>query len=167
MAEQNNWTYCVLTTKAHCISKCHPDCIEKIDTVCKNDGAKHTPFENEICLNLDKVEINQAKFEKRDRRKTMDFSLGLKHSDYNQNRFLLVELRLRYKNVNNLSQNELKLKIDNSRNILGNNPVIINHYYFVFPSQLKHQAHRNLRRLFSNKSFVSGVDLDDIKRIYF
>lgn len=165
MVKQSNWIYCYETTRGHRVAKSHSECIEPIDLVCKRDGARRTPFSHEVCLNLDKVEICLAQIESRSSRKTMDFSLGLKHNT--QKRIALVELRLRYRNINNLSKTELDSKINNSITILGHSPNILNRYYFVFSSQLKNQAHRNLRRLYANKSIVSGVDIKDLKEVLF
>lgn len=165
MAKLNNWTYCLQTTRNHQVARQHQNCIEKIDTLCKRDGARKTPFCDEVCINLDGVEKELAKEDKRNNRKTMDFSIGLKQGK--QIRLVLIELRLRYKNINNLSKSELDSKIKNSKAILGQSPNLLNHYYFIFAPNLKNQAHRNLRRLYSNKSIVSGVDLSDLKEIYF
>lgn len=165
MAEQSEWQYCTEITKNHVVPKVHRDCLERLDFVCKNDGAKKTPFEDEICVNIDKVEESLAKKDRRDKRKIMDLSFGLVAKK--ESRFVLVELRLRYKNVNNLSKTELDSKILTSKSILGQSPNLLNHYYFVFNSKLKHQAHRNLRRLFANKKIVSGIDLTDLKNEFF
>lgn len=165
MVEQNKWNYCAKTTREHHVAIQHPNCIEEIDSLSKRDGAKKTPFQDEICINLDNVEICLAKKDKRNNRKTMDFSFGIKV--INQSKFVLVELRLNYKNINNLSKTELDSKIYNSKIILGQNPNLLNHYYFVFKSNLKNQAHRNLRRIYLNKNIVSGIDLLDLKNIYF
>jgi len=80
---------------------------------------------------------------------------------------VLVELRLNYTNWKNLSKKELDEKISHSKIILGQSPLILNHFYFIFSSQIKNQAHNYLRRLYMNKSTVSGIDLNDLKKIHF
>ena len=165
MALQNKWKYCADTTNQHPISKKFKDCVEKLDTLCKEEGAKKTPFSKEQCLNIDRVENILAQNEKRNARKTMDISFGLKSG--NEKRVILCELRLNYKNVNNLKKSELDSKISNSRNILGHSTVIFNPSLFIFTSQIKNQAYRLLRRLYSNKNTVKAIDLNDLKKYYF
>lgn len=165
MVQQIKWKYCSKTTKQHPICLKSSTFIEEIDSVCKNDGAKKTPFSNEICLNLDKLENELAKLQKRNSSKTMDFyfcitrgkSLGV----------VLCELRLNYKNPNNLSKSELDKKISDSIRIIGHTPSILKPYIFVFNSKIKNQALSKIRRLYANKKFATALDLNDLYRYYF
>lgn len=166
MANQNNLTYCKETTENHQIALNYSDCIQKIDSVCIKDGAKRTCFTNEICLNLDDYEVHNAKRNGTANQKTMDFCFGVKTPN-DKKKIVLVELRLNYTNWKNLRKNELDEKISHSKVILGQSPIILNHFYFIFSSQIKNQAHNYLRRLYLNKSTVSGIDLNDLKKIYF
>ncbi|EZH75887.1 hypothetical protein ATO12_03595 [Aquimarina atlantica] len=165
MAPQNKWKYCENTTKRHPLCLKFLDCIESIDSICISDGAKKSPFSEEICLNLDKVESNLARKEKRNARKTMDFSFGSKSG--NEKRTVLCELRLNYKNVNNIKKSELDSKVSNSKGLLGHSPTIYSPNLFIFSSKLKNQAINRLRRLYSNKSNVAVMDLSDFKKFFF
>lgn len=165
MAKQINWEYCKDITTQHYIAANFNKCIVNFDAFCKAEGAKKTPFSNEECVNLDKVESIMAKSEKRNLRKTMDAFFGIKLG--HQKKIILCEFRLNYKNVNNLSKSELDAKLSNSINIIGHNPMINNCYLFVFNSNLKNQAYRRLRALYSNKKTMQAIDLVDLKNLYF
>jgi hypothetical protein len=166
MANQNNLTYCKETTENHQIALKYSDCIQKIDSVCIKDGAKRTCFTKEVCLNLDDYEVHNAKRNGTANQKTMDFCFGVKTPN-DKKKIVLVELRLNYTNWRNISRKELDEKINHSKVILGQIPIILNHYYFVFSPPIKNQAHNYLRRMYSNKNIVSGIELNDLKQNYF
>ncbi len=165
MAQQNNWTYCEETLERHPLSRSFPECIEPLNGICLTEGARKSPFNEEKCLNIDKVESLLAQREKRDLRKTMDLSIGLKLGQ--EIKIMLCELRFNYKNVNNLKKSDLDSKMQNSQTLLGHQPPIHKPYLFVFNSSVKNQAYSVLRRLYSNKSIVEAIDLMDLKSKYF
>lgn len=165
MAKQTNWEYCKDTTTHHQIAKKYKKCIVDLDTFCKEEGAKKTPFSNEKCINLDMVENIIAQHDKRNSRKTMDAFFGIKLN--HQKKVILCEFRLNYKNVNNLSKSELDAKLSNSINIVGQTPMIDKTYLFVFNSNIKNQAYRRLRALYSNKKSMKAIDLNELKSLYF
>lgn len=49
-----------------------------MDTIFKSEGLKKTTFKEEVALNLDAVEEDTAKREKRAKRKTVDFVFCIK-----------------------------------------------------------------------------------------
>ncbi len=165
MEHQNNWKYCTETTNHHQMVKKYKNCVENIKDLTIVEGGKNPPFNDEKCLNLDKVEGILAQKEKREARKTMDMSFGIVLG--NQRQFLLCEYRLNYKNVKNLKRSEMDSKISNSRILLGHEPAIHKCYLFIFNSKIKHQAYSILRRLFSNRSIVKAMDVNELKEIYF
>lgn len=165
MAQQNKWKYCEKTTNQHSIYIKGNSYIEPIHDVIAEEGQKRNPFTDEVCINLDKYEGYLAQKEKRGKRKTMDISFGVKLG--RDKRTVLCELRLNYKNVNNLRKKELDSKIDNTKNIVGHNPVIYTPFIFVFSKKIKNQAFRTLRRLYSNRTNMLALDIDDLKNKYF
>ncbi len=166
MDNPNNLNYCIETTKNHPIVLLHKDCIQNIHDVCLKDGAKRTGFTTEVCINIDAIEAADAKKNKKQRERTMDFCFGVK-SKNNKPNMVLVELRLNYKKVVNLDKKELDEKITHSKDILGHSPIILNKYYFVFQTNIRQQAVYYLRRLYINKNDVLGIDLDELQAIYF
>lgn len=165
MGTQNKWKYCKIATNQHPLCVSDKSCIELINAVCIAEGAKKTQFATEVCLNLDKLEGKFAQKDKRNARKTMDISFGV--SSGNEQRTVLCEFRLNYKNVNNLKKSELDSKILNSKSIVGHSPLIYTPYIFVFNSKVKNQALRTLRRLYSNRNNTIAFDLNELKAIYF
>lgn len=165
MAKQSNWKYCKETTNQHHLAITFKDCVEKMHDVILAEGNRNSPFNEEDCINLDKVEGTLAQKEKREARRTMDISFGIAKN--RQQQVVLCEYRLRYKNVNNLKKRELDSKISNSINLMGHNPIIHNCYLFIFQTGLKNQAYRWLRRLYSNKNIINAMDVNDLKEFYF
>lgn len=166
MAQPNNqWQYCEQTTKNHQINKKVGVALKSIDFVCKRDGAKKTPFSEQECIDLDEVETFLASNEKRQKIKTMDVSFGISKGKRGQ--MVLCELRLNFKNVNNIGRKDLDEKMNNSKRILGHDPSIFSKSFFVFSSKLKQQATNRLRRLYANKSIIEVTDLEGLKAQFF
>lgn len=160
----SNFKYCKETTKSHSLAKVHSNCIELLSNVSKNEGAKSNPFGDEECLNMDTIEKKIAQKEKRNARKTMDISFGV--ADGKNKRYVLCEYRLNYKNPNNLSKSELNAKLSNTKDLLGTELPIHNHFYFVFSNKIE-EAKYYLRRLYQNKSNMVAFDLADFKKTFF
>ncbi|KAA6346011.1 hypothetical protein EZS27_006436 [termite gut metagenome] len=161
MELQNKWKYCEATTCEHNLAIKHPDCIESIHAVIRNEGGKKSFFKTEKCLNLDKIETKQAQEKKQEIKATMDCSFGISHGK--QKRMILCEYRLRYKNVNNLSKTELDSKITHSKNLLGTTYVIHNCYLFVFNPEIKKQAIHRLRWLYNGSKNREVIDINKLK----
>lgn len=88
------------------------NCLDFIQTILKNEKYKEKkcPFDQEIALNLDKVEILVKKGTLRD--KTVDFVVCLE-----QNWLLLVEAKLEVENVANIAKT-IQDKIEHSKVLL-------------------------------------------------
>lgn len=100
-----------------------------------------------VCLDLDSYEKS---FRPQSLNNTMDAAVGI--SDYHNTRrvnkrLILVELRLDYKNANNLSGTELKRKSTHSRELLGEEISINPVEYFVFRDSVVQQALRIIDNL--------------------
>ncbi|GAB4206556.1 MAG: hypothetical protein Fur0023_16570 [Bacteroidia bacterium] len=165
MAKQSNnvMKYCASTTKNHPLAKKHRECIEKISDACKTAGAKSSPFDQEICLNLDKVEDQKAKCDGRNKHKTMDIAFGIKSKE-----MILCDFKFNCENPNNLKHKDLKGKISYSEILLGQTISIHKPYLFLFESKIKRQALNLIRRLFTNKpDEVDVLDIDEFKKKYF
>ena len=127
-----------------------------------NDGITQHPFHTEVgstlydiserdypgtdyfdpaieALDMDCYEEKHSQFE---RKPTMDAVIGIKQFDghfCNNPRLLLVELRIGYKTIANLSLTELKGKVDHTRDLLvGYNLSSFN--IFIFTSAVASQA---------------------------
>ncbi len=164
MAKQIKWKYCVSTTKS-IISQFQSTCLQDINQIIVSEGGKNPPFTKEIAVNLDQYEVENAKKSKRNRYHTMDMVFAV--IDHNSKYIILTELRLKYRNVNNLRKSELVQKINDSKQIIGYSITFFSTYYFIFKNNLVQQASNKLRRLFLNKSNYVAINIYDLKSKFF
>lgn len=138
------------------IIKAHPfyrQCGATLETVSKKDYPNNDYFDTSIlCLDMDAYEIATRRGQQKE---TVDAVIGVK--DYRQNRFtnqrlLLVELRMNYNNVNNLSKSKLEDKVRHTRELLGAGTPIETYSWFVFKNSKIEQA----KRWFEDQSRAGG-----------
>lgn len=123
-------------------------------------------------IDLDKFEASQHK---NSMDSTADATIGIAldkvENKFINSAYLIVELRMGYKSLNNLSLEELNKKIDNSKSILNKDTQsckIYESYYFIFTDSLAPQAKNYISRLVSgskkSKKFcvVSVSDFETI-----
>lgn len=123
-------------------------------------------FNNINVIDLDCVELNKAKIEKRLQTKTMDLSFAI--SDLINIEMLLVELRFNYVNLSNLDRKELIGKVSGSIAILGDKIKINEKYIFIFKPELKQQAINRLQRMNPRiPNNYLATDLHGLIDIYF
>lgn len=164
MGQQTRLQYCEISTRTHPCALEFETCVQEIGAICKAEGARSNPFNHEICINLDAVEENRAKRHKTERQKTMDLCFAVKNG---KTKMVLVELRLNYNNVKNIREREMRQKIDCSRGLIKHEPTILDKYFFVFRTNIIHQAESRLRRFNSNRSNWVGLDLNRLKKLFF
>ncbi len=166
MEKLNNWKYCKETTITHRLSITHKDCLIDINNLSKKNGAKKEVFKKEIeVLNLDCVEIKLAKNERRNRKKTMDFVVGLKRK--NENKMLLIDFKLKAKNGKNIDGSNLKNKIKYSVSLIGNNPQIMKFYLLIYNKNYINEATQTIRRKMLNKPEIIIISINELKTILF
>jgi hypothetical protein len=123
-------------------------------------------FTNVEIIDLDCIELNKAKLEKRLQCKTMDLTFAI--SDPFTIEMLLVELRFNYFNLSNLDRKELLGKVSGSINLLGDKIKINDNYIFIFKPELKQQAINRLQRMNPKiPNNYMAMDLHDLKVLYF
>ncbi|WP_430814009.1 hypothetical protein [Carboxylicivirga sp. RSCT41] len=159
--------YCKHTTKQHHIAISHSNCVESIDDITINEGARRSPFNGELAVNLDKVEAGIARTNRTDPRKTVDMVFGVSDNNGRQCRMVLCEYRLRYKNANNLSKTELDSKVANSRGIIGQSPQIATPHICVFSDKIKQEAYNRIRRLYAHRKVFSVMTVSELKSEFF
>jgi len=165
MEKQNKWQYSPTKTLEHPIASKYPRCVENICDIVKEEGATSTNFSDEKAINIDKVERALIQQEQRDPLSTMDMSFAITNGK--STNMVLVEMRLNYKNPENISKREIDAKIKHSKNILTHSAVIHGCYYFVFPSKVKERAISVIRRAFSNKANYVALDLAGLNEVFF
>ncbi|MEY8722209.1 hypothetical protein AALN73_13760 [Bacteroides stercorirosoris] len=117
---------------------CH--CQSTLDGIATKDYQRSGWFDGRIvCLSLDDYETNVCKGSKDS---TMDAAIGVGNYENNRitaSRLMLVELRMGYENVDNLSVSSLESKISHSKDLLAGHPVD-GKSYFVFKDGVSAQA---------------------------
>lgn len=136
-------------TLTHIISKTYPCCVKDYNEIVKHEDNSLTEVPNYFTktdvIDLDCVERERAKSEKRNQISTMDSTFAI--SDDENLEMLLIELRFNYKNLSNLNRQKLIDKVSGSLSILGNTVKISNTYIFIFQSNLVEQATNRMRRM--------------------
>lgn len=136
-------------TLNHIVSKSYPCCVKDFNEVVFNedDSLSEIPdyFAETDVIDLDCVEIERARIERRNQISTMDCTFAI--SDNENLEMLLVELRFNYKNLSNLNRQKLIDKVSGSLSILGNTVKINNTYVFIFQPNLVEQATSRMRRM--------------------
>ena len=157
-------------TENHCIlnsfNLCKKDVNEEI--LKYDDSLNQLPnyFTNVEIIDLDCIERNKAKLEKRLQCKTMDLTFAI--SDSFTIEMLLVELRFNYFNLSNLDRKELLGKVSGSINLLGDKIKINDNYIFIFKPELKQQAINRLQRMNPKiPNTYIAMDLEDLISSYF
>lgn len=132
-----------------------------IDTVLKNEGARTTPFNTEICIDLDQFEIDLNRGQDRD--KTMDLMIGL-----TSKQMLLVEAKLNVKSPNNLGKKELVEKIRHTKEILVEQELsIAKEKVFLFNDKVIGKARYYISQLFQKNPNVKVYTVQEFKENIF
>lgn len=154
--------YCKATTLQHPLAKRYPACLQELWSCIKQEGGKGTLFcHKEICINLDEVEKQTGRG---DREATMDVTVGLSKEGKNRE-MLLVEFRFRYKSPRNISEANIRDKINHSRDLLEG--TVSRDYIFIFTSN-KNEARSHFNRLFRGKKVSCRImDEDEFYATYF
>jgi len=172
MEQHSEMFYCVNTTESHTFHRSYPHCYERMKDVAEEGGCKTSPFTNEKCLNLDKLEIELARKEGRSLRSTMDIAFGVsifdaKAGTIKKRTLVLCDYKLRVRSPRNLGKKELDSKISGSKAILGQSLPICQSNYFVFTNDKKEEAYNHLRRLYSNKKTAIALTITELAELYF
>ncbi len=163
--------YCRKSTINHNIALSHNSCLQNINTLIIDEGYLGTDlfFTNEeIILNMDRAETIFAPLENRLQKKSMDMAFGIKSPDSINTKMLMVELRLNYKNPNNLNRAEIEEKVEGTSRILSNIPAIYKLYIFIFKTEQLEEAINRLYRMIPkiNTNYVV-MDIHQLKEKYF
>ncbi len=162
--------YNKIETLNHTVSKSFSCCVKDFDDIILEEddllSVKPNLFSNVDVIDLDCVELNLAKSQRRCQNSTMDSSFAI--SDNRDIEMLLVELRFNYRNLSNLNRKKLIDKVNGSISILGNTVKINDTYIFIFQPNLVALATNRLRRMVPTipNNYVA-MDLDNLISLYF
>lgn len=158
-------------TLAHIVSVNNPGCLTIFNDLIVTEGYDGTGniFNDDvIVLDMDCVEINNARDDgNRDRNSSMDCTFAIKDVNHNVE-MLLVELRFNYQKLKRLKQQKLLDKVSGSTLALGTSVPISSTYIFIFKTNLKAQARSWFFRKFPTipRNYVV-MDILDLKANYF
>lgn len=156
------------TTLSHLLSHKYPKFLEKLDEVIVSEGGRYARKlgDNVVVLNLDKVAIAQKMASIPS---SMDITFGVTDENGRNAKMVLVDFKFRQEKVSNIGKADLEDKVSGSKMLMENTPAILSQYYFVFPSNLKHQAISHIaRNLFKNKPNIAykAVDIGELITIF-
>ena len=156
--------YCKKETEEHSISRTFPRSLIGMNAMITREGQRCNIFANNwVVLDMDDVETNLARQQRRSKTSTTDFAMGIKIT--NSSKMLLVECRFRYGNegVKRLTAGELTAKVNGSIGILNQVPAIHSEVYFLFSNTEIQQARNKMVRLSSGRKTYLAKTITEFK----
>lgn len=156
--------YCKKATEEHPISIRFPRSLIGMNAMITKEGQRCNIFDvSWRVLDMDDVESNLARQQRRSKTSTTDFAMGIKIS--NSTKFLLVECRFRYGNegVKRLTEGELTAKVNGSIGILSQEPSIHSEVYFLFSNTEIQQARNKMVRLSAARKTYLAKTITEFK----
>ena len=152
--------------------KLYPVCGKKLQDVSEKDYHGKKYFDEHIeCLDMDKYEDIECAGDKRNKKETVDAVIGIKkHLD--KNRFsspylMLLELRMGYENVKNLSGTKLAEKVSHTKELLGRGTPLYDTIYFVFKNNVAQRVismFHNMKLENRNLKNCEPISTDDFNK---
>lgn len=149
--------------------KLYPVCGKKLQDVSEKDYHGKKYFDEHIeCLDIDAYEKAVCNG---DRKETVDAVIGIK-KHLKRNRFsnpylMLLELRMGYENVGNLSGTKLADKVSHTKELLGRDKHLYDTIYFVFENSVAQRTISMFRNLkIENRSLKNcePISTDDFNK---
>ena len=159
MEIQNKFEFCNKTICNHKLIRLYSNCLVNLDVLFKREGGLGKNLNNYLCLDLDQVETNISKRDKRNKNSTVDCVFGI--SKNNQSKIVLCELKFNSKKPTNLKKTDLDAKLNYSKSIIGQQPSIYQKAIYLFKAKVKNQAKSHIRRLYSNRNICEVFDEQD------
>lgn len=145
------WIYNNAVVEGHSL---YPVCGSTLNEVSNRDYPNSNYFNPGIkCLDMDTYESNLRKSQP-DR--TVDAVIGISTYENNRElnpRLLLIELRIGYESVSNLSKTEMEGKVNYTKSLLGSEKEIEKENLFIFSKKVASQA----ERWFDRQSRTGGL----------
>ena len=163
--------YCILTTQSHPRVSTNLSCLIDINELIIKEGYDDEIvafINNEVVIDVDKLEREVAILEDRSVNKSMDMAFAIKDKTEENREIVLVELKLNY--VNNLRNLDIGAILDKphyTSQLLSSNLPIHNRYVFIFKFDLMEQAKSRLRNLPKSPNSFIPMDMNDLKNTFF
>ncbi len=163
------WIYSLPHTERHPVVENmeFKECIHLVLTIITDNGGRSRYFKNEKAINVDCIE---EKLRRSQPLKTVDMAFVARDRkkpdpEASDLRTVLVELKMGVRNVNNLRRNDFEDKVRNSIDILGNEPQILQDYFFVFNDRVRNQAEHSLYRIFNKPPMQLPYKIVSLKEL--
>lgn len=131
-------------------------CGSTLNTVSNRDYRNRDYFDPEIkCLDMDTYEKNILQKSHAD--KTVDAVIGIgtfHHNRVEKHRLLLIELRIDYGSIRNLSITDMERKVRYTKGELGGEKSINEETFFIFNDNVTPQARNLFERLSETNAYV-------------
>jgi len=146
------------------------NCLSDINMLIEKEGCSEPPiFANgEEMIDMDCVEKGAARAQERNLNKSMDAAFIANLQTTETNEVVLTEFRFNYRNLRNLKKQDLFGKVAGSTNVINGQEKILHKYYFIFESNIKHQAIRRFRNMIPSlpNNFIA-TDIHNLKALFF
>lgn len=148
----------------------YPVCGKKLQDVSEKDYHGKKYFDEHIeCLDMDEYEKKACRAG--DRKETVDAVIGIKKhlgkNNFSDSYLMLLELRMGYENVKNLSGTKLTDKVSHTQEILGRDKPLYGTIYFVFENRVAQRAlsmFHSIKRANRNLKNCEPMSTDDFNR---
>ncbi len=163
------WIYSLPHTEKHPVvgNREFKECLHLVLTIITDNGGRSRYFKNEKAINVDCIE---EKLRRSQPLKTVDMAFVARDRkkpdpEASDLRTVLVELKMGVRNVNNLRRDDFENKVHNSKDILGNEPQILQDYFFVFNDRVRNQAKHSLYRIFNKPPMQLPYKIVSLKEL--
>lgn len=163
------WIYDKEILSSSEIVKHYSKCYEKISSIIKREKFKNLiPFEEQLALNLDKVEGLRAKQEKRqEKHKTVDFVIGIKSRKSKCKQIRLVECKFEVKANNKSLIDDLKGKLHETVLFYSFDYPFCPFFIVLLNNNHYQQGLRYIKNQFCNAPWVEVLNVDGFYEKYF
>lgn len=166
MAKKYN--YCKISTEQSTITAENPDCLVDYNSLLTQEGCNiNTPFSNnEVVINLDKVEANIAIQQGRAPSKSMDSAFYVMYEG--KRKVVLVEYKFNNTSFYSIRKKDLEGKVLGSSNNFPPESSIYHNYYFIVHKEFYQEAYSRLFRMIPKlKSEYLITDIESLKKDFF
>lgn len=161
--------FCEEIMDSNPIKKRHPSCYMPIKIILKEEGCKEkSPFERQKALNLDKIEVELAKEEKRNQRSTVDLAIGIAgRKKGGDKKIRLVECKFDVKRFHRKLIEDLRDKNKQTRDYYSFGYPIQESFVVLLNEDFFQQGLRFIKNGFSDSPYCEVMTVKEFYSQYF
>jgi|GEM_PF-3182920 len=170
MVQLSNWKYDQSITENYILALEYKDSLEKISKILIKEYKElrefsKTPFDCETALNIDKVEKYEAVKHNRNTEASVDMAFAVKNNK--EIKFVLCELKLNSRNVNNIKHFNIFNKYIHSKNYFSCKHSIYKHIYVILNDKVGLERARNLLARRNKNIPIKTCNIDSLHKEFF